>query len=191
MKTINIWFLCSAAVILGVLFGITTLTLGPQEQDAGTPPALPRPSAHQLILHLRDASDFVPAFDEFGRAVPAFNGENILQSTKDMKSESLTIALDVDGFVEYKALMDQGDTLVYSWRVQDGNVYYDFHSHPPDTDPDFFTRYKEGEGASDKGAVLAAYTGQHGWYWLNLEDQLVTIDLEVAGFYDEIVEISP
>ena len=38
--------------------------------------------------------------------------------------------------------------------------------------------------------IVAAYDGQHGWYWQNLEPDDVTLTLEVAGFYDEIVEIA-
>jgi len=36
---------------------------------------------------------------------------------------------------------------------------------------------------------MAAYTGQHGWFWLNIADGPTTVTLEVSGFYDEIVEI--
>lgn len=190
MKSINIWFLCTAAVVVGVLFGIANLTLGPGEQSTDTPATPAGASGNQLIFHLRNESEFVPLFDEFGRATPASDGENLIVGSKEMRHEALTLVLDVDGYVEYKAIMEQGDTLVYSWQVRDGSVYYDFHSHPHEADPDFFTRYREGEGQSDRGTVVAAYSGQHGWYWLNLGDQPVTINLEVAGFYDEIIEIA-
>jgi hypothetical protein len=36
---------------------------------------------------------------------------------------------------------------------------------------------------------MAAYTGQHGWFWLNIADGPTTVTLDVNGFYDEIVEI--
>ena len=55
---------------------------------------------------------------------------------------------------------------------------------------DFFTRYSEGEASSDSGSIVAAYKGQHGWFWLNISDQPVTITLEVAGFSDRNVLIA-
>ena len=42
-------------------------------------------------------------------------------------------------------------------------------------------------GRRQAGAILAPYAGEHGWYWLNLEDHPVTIQLEAVGFYDEWV----
>jgi hypothetical protein len=36
---------------------------------------------------------------------------------------------------------------------------------------------------------MAAFTGQHGWFWLNLSQGPVVIELNVSGFYDKIVEI--
>ena len=190
MKSTTLWFLCLAAVILGILFGIGALERS-SEQAAAEPSSYASDAqANRLTFRLLDESEFVPTLDEFGRAVPAVDGENLVAGDKAFKSETVSIELDVDGSVEYKALMDQGDTLVYAWQASKGDVYYDFHAHPPDADADFFTRYKAGEGRSDRGTVLAAYGGQHGWFWLNLSDNPVTIELEVAGFYDEVVELS-
>lgn len=75
----------------------------------------------------------------------------------------------------------------YRIGLNGGQAYYDFHSHPPDADPNFFTRYEEGEGSRRAGTILVPYVGEHGWYWLNLEDHPVAIQLEAAGFYDEWV----
>ena len=85
------------------------------------------------------------------------------------------------------SLLDAGESLLYAWTVDGGQVYYDFHGHPPDADPDFFTRYEEGEGSRQSGSILAPYAGEHGWYWLNLENHPVVIQLEAAGFHDEWV----
>ena len=189
MKSSTLWFICLAAVIVGILFAVGTRQLSEEE-------ALPKAASvtagegdELVVFRLLDDSFFEPAFDEFGRALPAVDGENLIASNKVFKSELVPIELGVDGSVEYKAMMNQGDTLVYTWQTLEGDVYYDFHAHPPDADPDFFTRYKEGEGQTDQGTILAAYDGQHGWYWLNLSDAPVTIHLEVAGFYDEVMEI--
>lgn len=127
-------------------------------------------------------------YDEYGKAAPYNIGENFSGSDKPFKQETLEIELALDQTVEYKAIMDQGDSIVYEWSVEDGELYTDFHAHPAGTG-EFFTRYSETEGSSDQGAIVAAYGGQHGWFWLNISDEPVTVVLKVAGFFDEIIEV--
>lgn len=126
--------------------------------------------------------------DEYGQAQPVANGENFIARDRGLKTEVLEIALDLDATVEYKALMQQGDSLSFRWST-DGEAYYDFHAHDEAFGDEFFTRYAEGEGSSSAGSIVAAYDGQHGWFWLNISDAPITITLEVMGFYDEIIEI--
>lgn len=126
--------------------------------------------------------------DEYGQVVAAAVGENYIARERGLKTEVLEIALDLDATVEYKALMQQGDSISFRWST-DGEAYYDFHAHDEAFGDEFFTRYAEGEGSSSAGTIVAAYDGQHGWFWLNISDAPITITLEVMGFYDEIVEI--
>ena len=127
--------------------------------------------------------------DEFGQALPVANGENFIARDRGLKTETLEIVLELDATVEYKALMQQGDSISFRWST-DGEAYYDFHAHDEAFGEGFFTRYAEGEGSSSAGSIVAAYDGQHGWYWLNISDAPITITLEVMGFYDEIIEIN-
>jgi hypothetical protein len=109
------------------------------------------------------------------------------------RSDVLTVRLDVGEQVEYKALLKQGDALVYHWKLAQGIVYYDFHADPGDAAegyPDqYFIRYREGEEAASAGSLVAPFDGNHGWYWLNIEDEPIEITLTVHGFYDRIEEL--
>ena len=127
--------------------------------------------------------------DEFGQAEPYLNGDNWMAGRGDFKNHTIVVELALDEAVEYKALMQQGDLLAYSWKTDGGEVYTDFHAHDDAFGPDFFTRYTETEGTSHSGSIIAGYSGQHGWYWLNLSDGPLTVTLEVSGFYEEIVKI--
>ena len=126
--------------------------------------------------------------DEYGQVQPVANGENFIASDRGLRTEILEIVLDLDATVEYKALMQQGDALAFRWST-DGEAYYDFHAHDEAFGDEFFTRYDEGEGSGSAGSIVAAYDGQHGWFWLNISDAPITITLQVMGFYDEIIEI--
>jgi len=104
--------------------------------------------------------------------------------TAPVKSNVIEIRLDRDGELEYKVRMKQGETMVYSWSVDNGTAYYDFHAEGEPGGEDI--RYKEEQdGASaGHGSLVAPINGIHGWYWLNLEDHPIVITLRVSGFYE-------
>jgi hypothetical protein len=143
-----------------------------------------------LNFRLMDYNKLVATVDDFGRDGPGASGENIIHADKPLKTETLTIALPLDGMIEYKAIMQAGDSVVYQWESA-ADIYYDFHAHQPSEvqDGSFFTRYAEGEGKVDRGMIVAPYTGQHGWFFLNLSDGPAEIELTVSGYYDEIVRL--
>ena len=109
------------------------------------------------------------------------------------RSDTLSINLDVSEEVEYKAVMKQGDAIVYSWSVDGGDVYTDFHADPGegvDGYPEgFFIRYRESESTDSSGSLVAPFAGNHGWYWLNIQDNPIQITLQVRGYYDSVSEV--
>ncbi len=179
-----------AALGLGALIGVSLV----DDQDVTEEPtaadvvAVASTGGAPVLRYLAPEGVTVE-YDEFGQAVPLASGENFIAREGAPKSETLTITLDTDGTVEYKAVMKQGDSIAFRWSTDGGEAYYDFHAHDEAFGPEFFTRYDEGEGTERSGSIVAAYDGQHGWFWLNLEADPITITLEVAGFYDEVVEI--
>ena len=91
--------------------------------------------------------------------------------------------------LEYKATLAVGEPLLYSWRVQGGPVYFEFHGEPTEGEwPEgFFQSYKIKESsAGEHGSFVAPFTGQHGWYWRNLSDEPATIVLEASGYYTKL-----
>ena len=112
---------------------------------------------------------------------------------KIFSSDTIVVQLESGEQVEYKALMQRGDMILYSWSVEKGIVYTDFHADPTenkDSYPDdYFIRYRESETSNSSGSMVASFTGNHGWYWLNIEEHPIRITLEVAGFYSEIKEL--
>ena len=128
------------------------------------------------------ASD--PALAEFPEASETpKNPKANTSHEKAWRSETIKIPMGPDGELEYKFKMKPGDTLVYSWSVDRGMVYYDFHGQPED--PKKSQSYKEvQEATTSHGAFVAPFDGIHGWYFLNLTGQPLTVTLNVAGFYE-------
>lgn len=101
------------------------------------------------------------------------------------------VSIDLDAFeeVEFKARLEEGDTILYSWVV-DGDVYVDMHGEPYTFPQDDALRYEEKDGVtSGHGRLTAPFAGHHGWYWLNVTEEPVTVRLRVSGFYGALEEV--
>ena len=132
--------------------------------------------------------------DEFDLYEPEVLGEPFSATHGTaFRKETLTINLDLGEEVEYKAIMRQGDAIVYSWKVNGGVVYTDFHADPGEDaegyPEGYFIRYRESETGSSSGSIVAPFDGNHGWYWLNIQDNAIEITLQIHGFYESVSEV--
>jgi hypothetical protein len=83
--------------------------------------------------------------------------------------------------------------VLYSWQVDKGKVYVDYHGHSPDWEnKEAFVRYQEVKDglASAHGSLVAPFDGEHGWYWVNMNDFPIVITLNVSGYYEKVVNYS-
>jgi hypothetical protein len=102
------------------------------------------------------------------------------------RSESISVTLQPGQQTEIKAIMDASQVMVYSWHAEGGEVYTDFHGHEPDAG-DAFVRYEEQQsGTEGHGSLVAPFSGEHGWFWLNISDKPVTIKLQFTGYHREV-----
>ena len=126
--------------------------------DAGTPTPLPNPAVFQK-------QDAAP------------------------RTQTLRVEIPAGGETEVKTKLQEGKVVLYDWTVEQGSVYVDYHGHDPSFGPDFFVRYEEiQEGATaSHGSLVAPFSGEQGWYWLNYNDFPVVIHLTVTGYYDSVI----
>ena len=101
------------------------------------------------------------------------------------QTHTVTIELPENGETEIKAILDSAQVILYSWQA-DGDVYVDFHGHEPNSG-DAFVRYEEQQATrTGTGSLVAPFSGEHGWYWLNVSDKPVKITLTINGYFKEI-----
>jgi hypothetical protein len=97
--------------------------------------------------------------------------------------DELSFSLSPGQGIEIKLVMKEGEKARYAWKVQGGVVNYDTHG-------DGFGRsisYVKGRGVpADEGELVAAFTGNHGWFWRNRGDAPVTVVLRTGGQYSAI-----
>lgn len=126
---------------------------------------------------------------EAGQPIPLPNPAVFQAKTAAAQSRSLSIKLAPGEETEVKAVLDEGQVILFSWKAANGEVYTDFHGHEPSAGQDAFVRYEEQQsGTAGQGSLVAPFAGEHGWYWVNVSVQPVTITLNISGYYKDIVD---
>jgi hypothetical protein len=121
-----------------------------------------------------------------GKPVPLPNPAVAQIKPTAPRSETKTIKLEPGQQTEIKAVLDAAQAIVYTWKAEGGQVYTDFHGHEPDAG-EAFVRYEEQQsGAEGHGSLVAPFSGEHGWFWLNISEQPVTITLQFTGYHREM-----
>jgi len=129
---------------------------------------------------------------DFGEPVPLPNPNIAQNETAAPMTRTIEVELDPDGRTEVKAVMLKDKVIVYDWRVDDGIVYSEFHGHNPDYGRDFWVMYKKDQpgAASGQGSLVAPFDGEHGWYWVNVNEHPVTITLTLTGYFEDTIDYS-
>jgi hypothetical protein len=162
---------CAYALLAAA--AVAVLAVLARSKGAATPPS----SATASTPINADAAGGVPPLDVWSMAHAEKYHTGVFEVTLRGAEE-----------LEYKATLSRGEPLLYSWKVkQGGRVYFEFHGAPTEGKwPDgYYESYEKGEGSNGHGSMVAPFTGVHGWYWLNLSDQPITIEVELAGYFSD------
>lgn len=126
---------------------------------------------------------------DFGEPVPLPNPAVFQDEPNPPVSRILEITIPAESSTEIKVYLNEGKAIVYSWEVDQGDIYVDYHGHDPALGDDFWVRYKEQqEGSGNNGSLTAPFSGEHGWYWLNYNEFPVVVTLTVTGFFDDLID---
>lgn len=171
---------------VGKLLGLTALHAGGKQ--ASTPAEPAQTVALQDVVGGNDALTTQVQVGDGRDPVPLPNPQVHQAQDQAPKTETLKIHLGVDEKTEIKAQLPKGKMILYSWSVEGGKVYVDFHGHDPSLGDRFWVRYEEADGISARnGSLVAPFKGEHGWYWLNVSEKPVTITLTVSGYHDKLI----
>lgn len=107
----------------------------------------------------------------------------------EYRSDVIDIPLEGGGELEYKLGLNEGDSIVYQWDAVDldepDSLYAEFHGHtPPVGGVGDLMFYRKATGATERGTLVAPFTGIHGWYLRNDGEEPIVVRLKVAGFYE-------
>ncbi|MGJ7458854.1 hypothetical protein ACR80S_15620 [Halomonas sp. MA07-2] len=84
---------------------------------------------------------------------------------------------------EYKLTMEEGAVATFAWTSDGGPLNFDTHGDGNGNS----ISYEKGRGVpEDEGELEAAFTGNHGWFFRNRNDNDVTVELRIDGNYGEL-----
>jgi hypothetical protein len=107
----------------------------------------------------------------------------------DYRTDVIDIPLEAGEELEYKLGLNEGDSIVYQWDAVDLKdpevLWAEFHGHtPPVNNVGDLMFYRKAFGATERGVLVAPFSGIHGWYLRNDGDKAIVVRLKVAGFYE-------
>ena len=146
-----------------------------EEIDDATPSL---PQANKLLANVVDTSNDPDKIESPEHTL--FNKPIQFMQTK--------VVLEAFGHGEFKFDLLTGSQVNYAWSVEDDLlVYTDLHGHNavPEGEEEELVKYLDSQQDSSlSGQFIAALNGEHGWYFLNLEDKEIEINIQASGHWD-------
>ena len=86
--------------------------------------------------------------------------------------------------IEIKLVMSEGARAAFEWTANGAVLNFDTHGDGGGQS----VTYEQGRGVPDQsGELVAAFDGNHGWFWRNRTDAPVTFTLRTRGDYDRMI----
>jgi len=104
--------------------------------------------------------------------------------------DTIKVVIPARGDKEYKLQLEQGGSFNYSWKTDNGALFFDFHGEPSGDTSGYFKSFEKDTKSSATGVLTAVFRGTHGWYWKNSNPFPVVITLKVSGDYQRLDEVA-
>ena len=116
-------------------------------------------------------------------AAPAIATPTPEQTTPAWRDEVSYTLAPTQG-IEIKLVMSEGARAAFEWTANGAVLNFDTHGDGGGQS----VTYEQGRGVPDQsGELVAAFDGNHGWFWRNRTDAPVTFTLRTRGDYDRMV----
>lgn len=100
------------------------------------------------------------------------------------RQDRMSVTLAPGQGAEIKVKAAKGIPIDFDWSVSGGRVNYDTHADAPGIS---YHGYGKGQqSAGERGTLMSAFDGSHGWFWRNRSAVPVTVTLRTNGGYSAI-----
>lgn len=111
----------------------------------------------------------------------------VSEKEDDSKKDKITVTLKPNEGKEIKLTMAKGSTVNYSWYTDGGKANFDSHADSKKLQIKYHN-YEKGQLGKSAGVMVAAFDGNHGWFWRNRTTETMSIVLEVTGDYTDVLQ---
>ena len=102
------------------------------------------------------------------------------QQVNPVWKDKMMLVLKPGEGAEVKLVMTEGQKATFAWSAKGGPVNFDTHG---DGNGNAIS-YEKGRGVpNDEGELVAAFTGHHGWFFRNRNDNTVMVIIRTKGEY--------
>lgn len=102
------------------------------------------------------------------------------QQANPVWKDKMMLVLKPGEGAEVKLVMTEGQKAPFAWSAKGGPVNFDTHG---DGNGNAIS-YEKGRGVpNDEGELVAAFTGHHGWFFRNRNDNTVMVIIRTKGEY--------
>lgn len=105
-------------------------------------------------------------------------------TTAVIRNDMMRAALAPGEAAEIKVTAAKGARITFDWSVAGGHVNYDTHADAPGISYHGYGKGRESTG--ERGELVAAFDGKHGWFWRNRSGATVTVTLKTQGAYTAV-----
>ncbi len=109
-------------------------------------------------------------------------------SSSNAQTDEVTLSLLPGEGKEIKLVMNKGEQVDYVWWTDGGRANFDAHADSKILEIKYHN-YAKGSEERSEGVLEAAFDGKHGWFWRNRTSAPMTVTLQVAGEYSDIVQM--
>jgi hypothetical protein len=158
--------LASISAVIGAPAAVFPVSQPPA--IAAEPASAPAPAAPAAI----EAAPITPAIE------PA-----VAEATASDWRNEVSYTLTPGEGIEVKLVMQEGQIARFEWSANGSVVNYETHGDGSGQN----ISYEQGRAVPEQaGELVAAFTGNHGWFWRNRTEAPVTVTLRTAGDYSEL-----
>lgn len=117
---------------------------------------------------------------------PTLSTATVQVETKPEWRDKLMLTLKPGQGAEVKLVMNEGQVATFQWVAKGGAVNYDTHGDGNGNS----ISYKKGRAVpQDEGELVAAFTGNHGWFFRNRNSNTVMVILKANGEYTQMKRV--
>ncbi|WP_166416413.1 transmembrane anchor protein [Cochlodiniinecator piscidefendens] len=103
----------------------------------------------------------------------------------ELWTDEISFTLASGEGIEWKITMEDNAIAEFDWFTDGGRINFDLHGDAPGQS----ISYEKGRGQSAaRGEIVAAFSGNHGWFFRNRGSGPVTVSLRLRGAYGELIQ---